>query len=228
MNPSQIPLLLKQVSYADPRVLPDDEEELKGLTALWATVLADVPADYAMNAVGRHYAESPFPIKPSDIADRWRTTVRERMRQHTGTFEPHEHPEVDPDAATGDDFVAALKAERHAVVQGHRAPMPARAITAAVTTDDVKAMRQQRDLANYVKEVGRERAAECERRRALVNRYPDLADRLQKIPGQRQWKGFIAPAEFGGKINNDPIRAQLIALVEEAEQRANGSKGEAA
>lgn len=228
MNPSQIPLLLKQVSYADPRVLPDDEDELKGLTALWATVLADVPAEYAMNAVGRHYAESPFPIKPSDIADRWRTTVRDRMRQHTGTFEPHQHPEVDPDAATGDDFVAALKAERHAVVQGRRAPMPARAITAGLTNDDVRAMRQQKDLAAYIKEVGRERAVECARRKTLVHRYPDLLARLEKIPGQLHWKGFIAPAEWGGKINTCPIRAQIVAIVDEAEQRAAGKQEEAA
>lgn len=226
MNPSQIPLLLKQVSYADPRVLPDDEEELKGLTALWATVLADVPAEYAMNAVGRHYAESPFPIKPSDIADRWRTTVRDRMRQHTGTFEPNDHPEVDPDDVGA--YQNALRADTHAIVQGHRPPTPARAITAALTTDDVRAMRQQKDLAAYIKEIGRERAVECARRKTLVHRYPDLLARLEKIPGQRQWKGFIAPAEWGGKINNCPIRAQIIAIAEEAEQRAAGKQEEAA
>ena len=53
MNPRDIPQLLKQVSYADPRLLPEDERELASLAALWATVLADVPADFAMHAVGQ-------------------------------------------------------------------------------------------------------------------------------------------------------------------------------
>jgi hypothetical protein len=96
MTPDQIPGLLKRVSYADPRVLPDDEREVVGMAALWADVLRDVPADYAMQAVSAHYAVSPFPIKPSDISTRWRALVRDRMDKHNGTFEPTVHPQLDP------------------------------------------------------------------------------------------------------------------------------------
>jgi hypothetical protein len=130
VNPEQIPQLLKQVSYADPRVLPDDEQEIVGLAALWAGVLADVPADFAMWAVGQHYAESPYPIKPSDIAGRWRATVRDRMNRHTGTLEPTRYPELDPDDPQA--FVQTLRAERRAVIMGQQPPTPLAAITQAV------------------------------------------------------------------------------------------------
>ncbi|MFI8360758.1 hypothetical protein ACIGD1_11420 [Streptomyces sp. NPDC085612] len=134
MNPEQIPQLLKQVSYADPRILPEDRQELQGLAALWAGVLIDVPAEFAMWAVGQHYAESPFPIKPSDIAGRWRAHVRDRMNRHTGTLEPTRYPELDPDDVAG--FMHTLRAERHAVIMGQAEPTPLKAITAV--PDDVQ------------------------------------------------------------------------------------------
>ncbi|MEU0667156.1 hypothetical protein ABZ508_02735 [Streptomyces lavendulocolor] len=222
MNPSQIPQLLKQVSYADPRLLPDDEKELQGLTALWATVLRDVPIDYAMHAVGEHYAASPFPIKPSDIADRWRTTVRDRMRQHTGTFEPTEHPDVDPDDVAA--YQAALRADTRAVAHGRRQPTPARAIAPAVTEADVAAMRQQKDLAAYIKQIGREAAQRCAARRAAVLRHPDLTERLHDLLGPGDWNGYLAPElDSLGQPNDSHIRRRLAAIVAEAQARAEGS-----
>lgn len=228
MTPEQIPALLKQVSYADPRLLPQDTAEIMGLAALWATVLADVPADYALTAVGEHYANSPFPIKPSDIADRWRTTVRNRMRQHTSTFEPNHHPEVDPDDITA--YQQALRADIHAVATGQQQPTPVRAIApTGVTENDVHAMRQQKDLTAYIKQTDQAAAAECARRKALVNRYPDLVERLHQIPGQKAWNGFIAPDTWNGQLNDSYIRAALIDVAHEAEQRAAAErKGEAA
>ncbi|MFJ5804830.1 hypothetical protein [Streptomyces sp. NPDC093093] len=154
MNPDEIPQLLKQVSYADPRVLPDDEHEIVGLAALWAEVLKDVPAQYAMYAVGKHYAESPFPIKPSDISTRWRAVVRDRMDRHTGTLEPTQHPELDPDDAEG--FVRALRAERQAVVMGEVAPMPLKAITGAVPAEVQERLDK---IGQYVPEYVREQLA---------------------------------------------------------------------
>lgn len=86
--------------------------------------------------------------------------------------------------------------------------------------EDVKAMRQQGDLKAFIKQATRDAHAECARRKALVRRYPDLLARLEQIPGQRQWNGFIAPDEWRQRANNSPIRVQLIAIVEEAERRA--------
>ncbi|MFI1524965.1 hypothetical protein [Streptomyces griseus] len=206
MNPSQIPQLLKQVSYADPRLLPEDEKELAALAALWAVVLADVPPDFAMHAVGQHYASSPFPIKPSDIADRWRTVVRDRMGRHTGTFEPNQHPGLDPDDIEG--YQQALRNERDAVRTGQRPPMPFRAIAPSLSTDDVRAMRQQGDLLRHIKEASRAARAENARRRKLVARYPDLNEQMHELPGHARWSGSVG----GNK--------RTAAIVAEAEERA--------
>lgn len=136
MTPDQIPDLLKRVSYADPRVLPDDPQEVIGMAALWADVLRDVPTDFAMQAVGAHYAVSPFPIKPSDISTRWHALVRDRMDRHNGTFEPTQHPELDPDDVPG--FQRALLAERQDVIHGRTEPNTIKAITAGPAAAEVE------------------------------------------------------------------------------------------
>ncbi|MFE2019853.1 hypothetical protein ACFW9O_17640 [Streptomyces sp. NPDC059499] len=146
MTPDQIPQLLKQVSYADPRVLPEDPKEIAGLAGLWAVVLADVPAEFAVQAVGAHYAKSPYPIKPSDISTRWQALVHDRMSRHTGTFEPTAHPELDPDDEAG--FRQALAAERRAVVMGHQPPTPLAAITSGPAAEEVE--RRLKELGTYM------------------------------------------------------------------------------
>lgn len=206
MTPDQIPQLLKQVSYADPRVLPEDPHEITALAGLWAVVLADVPAQFAMQAVGEHYAKSPFPIKPSDISTRWQAVVTDRMRRHTGTFEPTQHPGLDPDDIEG--YQQALRAERNAVRTGQRPPMPSRAIAPSLSEDDVRAMRQQGDLLRHIKEASRAARADNTRRRKLVARYPDLNEQMHDLPGHKQWSGSV-----GGNT-------RTAAIVAEAEQRA--------
>lgn len=214
MTPDQIPQLLKQVSYADPRLLPEDQMELAGLAALWATVLKDVPAQFAMQAVGEHYAKSPFPIKPSDISTRWHAVVTDRMRQHVGTFEPNQHPGLDPDDITG--YHAALRAERDAVRTGQRPPTPSRAIAPPLSQDDISQMRQQNDLAAYLKQSVDQARAENARRRKLVARYPDLNEQIHDLPGHKAWSGSV-----GGN-------RQTAAIVAEAERRAAEERQERA
>ncbi|MFE2323616.1 hypothetical protein ACFXD5_06780 [Streptomyces sp. NPDC059385] len=167
MNPEQIPQLLKQVSYADPRILPEDRQELQGLAALWAGVLTDVPAEFAMWAVGQHYAESPFPIKPSDIASRWRAHVRDRMNRHTGTLEPTRYPELDPDDVAG--FMHTLRAERHAVIMGRAEPTPLKAITGADAVPDEVQERLDR-IGRYMPDHARETLAQYRPVRAARER----------------------------------------------------------
>lgn len=207
MNPDQIPQLLKQVSYADPRMLPEDPAEVMGMAALWATVLTDVPVDFAMTAVGEHYAKSPYPIKPSDISTRWHAIVRDRMTRHTGTFEPTAHPDLDPDDIPG--YQAALAAERRDIATGRTQPTPVRAITSSeVTESDVRAMRQQGDLKEFMRQTTRNGRAENDRRKKLVARYPDLNTRMHALPGHAMWSGSVG----GNK--------KTAAIVAEAEARA--------
>ncbi|MFL1904807.1 hypothetical protein ACJWDR_37740 [Streptomyces tauricus] len=198
MTPDQIPQILKQVSYADPRLLPADKRELAGLAALWASVLADVPAEFAVNAVGEHYATSPFPIKPSDIADRWNTKVRDRMSRHNGTFEPSEHPDLDPDDVIG--YLAALRGQRQAVAQGFQPPSNVKAITAGPAAEEAAARLQS--LGTYVPRhvddaLDTYRPVKAARRVALTNNQPDAlavdCDWCQAPAGQPCRSRRIAP-----------------------------------
>lgn len=219
MTPDQIPLLLKQVSYADPRVLPDDEREVIGMAALWAEVLKDVPADYAMQAVGAHYAVSPFPIKPSDISTRWHAQVRDRMDRHTATFEPTAHPELDPDDVPG--YQRALLAERQAVIHGHAEPNTVKAITAGPAAAEVEA--RLASMGSYVPQHVRDLLAEhrpdaVERERLIRS---GLAD-PRSVPCP--WAACRAPqgqrCRTGGKDRRDYHPARVEAATRAAQAAA--------
>ncbi|TXS23109.1 hypothetical protein EAO70_04890 [Streptomyces sp. adm13(2018)] len=138
MYPAQVPELIARIALADPRVRREDPVEQTAQIDMWAGILADVPYDYAMQAAHAHYSKSTWPILPADIANRWMTDVRDRLDRHA-SFEPNHHPELDPDAETGDAFVAALKAERHAVATGQQPPNEVRAIMAGPADPAVQA-----------------------------------------------------------------------------------------
>lgn len=89
-----------------------------------------------------------------------------------------------------------------------------------VDREDIKAMRQQKDLKEFLQRAMHDAAAENLRRVKLVRRHPDLWERLTALPGQRQWSGYIAPAEWNNKQNDSPVRVALLAIVEEAERRS--------
>lgn len=138
MHPAQIPELIARIALADPRVRREDPVEQTAQIDMWAGILVDVPYEYALQAAHAHYAKSTWPILPADIASRWMETVRDRLGRHA-SFEPNHHPELDPDAETGDAFVAALKAERHAVAIGKQRPNEVRAIMAGPADPAVQA-----------------------------------------------------------------------------------------
>lgn len=92
-----------------------------------------------------------------------------------------------------------------------------------ISETDISAMRQQGDLTDYIRQTTAAAADACARRRALVHRYPDLADRVAAVPGQRAWNGYIAPATWNGAANTSPTRAALLRIVAEAEARAGNA-----
>lgn len=124
--------LLAQIALVDDRVVKVDPAEQRAQVAMWAAVLRDVPLTFAGEAVGRHYAESAWPIMPKDVAERWRTQVRDRLGRSTGTFEPTDHPHIDPDDETGDAYVAALRSQRRAIAGGDTEPVALRELMPAV------------------------------------------------------------------------------------------------
>ncbi|WP_431784367.1 hypothetical protein [Streptomyces chumphonensis] len=131
--------LLGVVSLADDRAVKTDPDEQRVQVQLWAVALRAVPYDFAVEAIGAHYASSAYPIMPKDIAERWRTFTRDRMRLHVGTFEPNVHPEVDPYDRYGDAYVAALRKERQELFTGAAAPTDVRAITSGCGQEPVPA-----------------------------------------------------------------------------------------
>lgn len=72
-----------------------------------------------------------------------------------------------------------------------------------------------------------------QQRRELVLRYPDLAAKLTQPPYSLarpdQWTGFIPAGDYEarhGRVPVDaPIRAQLLAILNEAAQRADNEQG---
>ncbi|MFI8853647.1 hypothetical protein ACIGW3_26125 [Streptomyces sp. NPDC053499] len=118
--------LLDRITLVDDRVVRSDEAEADAQVRMWATALMDVPLDFAGEAVGAHYREHPWPVRPSDITARWRTECRNRMERHAERRAPAADPD-DPQA-----YRAALLAERRAVVTGQEPPAAVRALTAAV------------------------------------------------------------------------------------------------
>jgi hypothetical protein len=146
MNPEYIPELIAKIAMADPRVKRDDPIERRAQLQMWAGILADVPMEFAVQAAQQHYADSQWPIVPGDIASRWQAVVRDRMRRDTGTFEPNDHPGLDPDDVIG--YLAALRGRRQAVAQGVQAPNTVKAITAGAAADEVTA--RLKTLGTYV------------------------------------------------------------------------------
>ncbi|MEU3447212.1 hypothetical protein AB0H29_08275 [Streptomyces thermolilacinus] len=126
MDAREVIRLLGEISLIDDRVVKSDEAEQKAQVRLWAVALRDVPLEFAGEAVGRHYAESAWPIMPKDITARWRTTARDRMERHA----ERRAPAVDPDDV--DAYVHAVRTGRRAVVTGAEPPAPIRALLAGV------------------------------------------------------------------------------------------------
>jgi hypothetical protein len=111
MNLNEVPQLLTQISYADPRILREDPAEQRGQVAMWATVLKDVPLQFALDAIGQHYAASPFPVLPADIAAKWKAETRRRLERHIET-----PPRADPEDEVA--YRRQLRAQRNGVATG--------------------------------------------------------------------------------------------------------------
>ncbi|MFJ9468354.1 zinc finger domain-containing protein [Streptomyces caniferus] len=126
MDMQEVIKLLAEISLVDDRVVKTDETEQIAQVRLWAAALREVPIDFAGEAVGRHYAESAWPVMPKDIATRWRAVARDRMARHAEC----RAPDADPDDVGG--YVLALRADRSAVVTGVKPPTRVRAELARV------------------------------------------------------------------------------------------------
>jgi hypothetical protein len=181
MKPAEIPQLLAQIALADPRVRREDPIEMRAQIHMWAGILADVPADFALTAAQQHYATSTWPILPAEIATRWHALVRDRMNRDVGTFEPR--PDLDPDDVPG--YLTALREQRQAVVHGQTPPAEVRTITAGPAA--AEAQRRLAQLGDYLT---------TETRTALAPYRPVAAERLRAAQtGQPDALTIACPVE---------------------------------
>ncbi|MET9142408.1 hypothetical protein [Streptomyces sp. NPDC004042] len=109
--------LLSQIALIDDRVVKVDEAEQRAQVTMWAAVLRDVPLAFAGEAVGRHYAESAWPVMPKDIVERWKIPARDRMSRHIELGINDDLPSDDPTT-----YRARLAARRRAVFVGQQGP----------------------------------------------------------------------------------------------------------
>ncbi|MGW2497325.1 zinc finger domain-containing protein [Streptomyces pseudogriseolus] len=169
MTPREVAALLAYVVRLDPRMNVDDQAAAAERLAQWCDLLSDVPATAhgwdAARTARDYIARNPYRIQPSDISRPWHAHKADVLnRRHVGTFEPTEHPDVDPDDETGDAYVAALRAERRAIANGQQAPTTTRAITAGPMAAHVKQRLAQ--LGTYMPPTVREALADYRPRRA--------------------------------------------------------------
>ncbi|MER8219728.1 hypothetical protein ABTZ58_03840 [Streptomyces sp. NPDC094143] len=216
MKPAEIPQLLAQIALADPRVRREDPIEMRAQIHMWAGILADVPADFALTAAQEHYATSTWPILPAEIATRWHALVRDRMNRDIGTFEPP--PGHDPDDVPG--YLAALRQQRQAVVHGQAPPAEVRAITAGPAAEEAR--RRVAQLGDYLTTETRQalapyRPVAAERLRAAQTGRPDAlavpcpVETCRAAPGQPCQR----PTRRGGRTrlsNPHPTRIEASAL----------------
>lgn len=168
MTPEEIPQLLQQLSYADPRILPDDPDERRGKVAMWAAVLADVPYDFAMRTAVAHYRKSPFPIAPSEIAAPWVVESRARLGRHTDPT-----PQADPDDEAA--YRAELLGTRRAVAGGRQEPAHHELAAGPMHPDVAERLKA---LGSYVPRhvdevLDAHRPVKAARRAAIQNGQPD-------------------------------------------------------
>lgn len=181
----------------------------------WHDVLPDFTLAEARTAAAAVASRQPF-VSPGEIA-----TEARKSRRALVTLDA----ETEPPAADPNDvplYLRQLRAHRRNVATGQVPAIPA--LPAPVTEDDVAAMRQQKDLAAFIKQASADAAARCAARVQIVSRHPDLVQRVTQLLGRDNWNGYVPPEhDATGRINDSPIRTGLIKILDEAEIRRNSA-----
>lgn len=177
----------------------------------WHDVLRDFTLPEARTAAATIAGRQPF-VSPGEIA----TEARKQRRALVTLDAETEPPAADPNNVPL--YLRQLRTHRRNVATGHVPAIPA--LPAPVSEDDVAAMRQQKDLASFIKQASRDAAARCAARVQIVGRHPDLVEQVAKLLGRTNWNGYVPPEhDATGRINDSSVRAGLVAILAEAQQR---------
>jgi hypothetical protein len=236
VNRSEAAKILTKASAFDNR----DPNSEAAATA-WAEALTDIPADPdAYAAVSRFYSDSTG-IEAG--GRRWMEphhlrTIRRKIRAErlgsSGAVVYDGNPDESPT-----EYLASRRQQIDETASG-RIQVPS--VLAAIGPtpangprplgeEDIRALRQQKDLARFMRDGKANATATCEQRKRLVLQYDDLAQQLTKAPMELArpdcWNGFLPPEHTeAGARNRSPVRDQLAALIAEAERRASRRPGQ--
>ncbi|URC17963.1 hypothetical protein QEN62_gp41 [Streptomyces phage AxeJC] len=181
MERKHVAALLAYADKLDPTRAPQTEAAAVERFEQWADLLSDVAPTAphpegrhwdASQAVRRHIATSPYPIKPSDVSRPWHDFRRDILSRHVDPA-----PNVDPDDEAA--YRAALTTTRYAIETGQAVAQPRTALPAGTREE-----RNQADgkrlarLGGYIPRnlddiFDTYRPGAAERRRLAVAGQPD-------------------------------------------------------
>ncbi|UIX33570.1 zinc finger domain-containing protein [Streptomyces sp. GQFP] len=178
MDRHQVAALLAYADRLDPTRAPADKAAAGERLAQWADLLADVAPTAphpegrhwdASQAVRRHIATSPYPIKPSDVSRPWADFRRDVLSRHVDPV-----PDVDPDDQAA--YRARLAAHRYAIETGQTSATPRAALTAGPAAEEVA--RRLAELGTYMprtvaQQLATYRPRRAERERLAAENAPD-------------------------------------------------------
>jgi hypothetical protein len=186
MDRREVAALIAYADRLDPaRAVTDQAAAAERLTQ-WHDLLHDVPPTAphpegrhwdASDAVRRHIATSPYPIKPSDVSRPWHAFRSDVLRRHVDPV-----PNVDPDNAAA--YRAAIAGHRHAIETGATVATPRALLPGETGTReqrDQSAAKRLRELGTYVPravaaELAGYRPHRAERERLAAAGRPDPLD----------------------------------------------------
>ncbi|MER8086588.1 cell surface glycoprotein [Streptomyces sp. NPDC094048] len=181
MDRRHVAALLAYADRLDPSRAPQSKPAAAERLTQWADLLSDVAhaAPHpegrhwdASQAVRRHIATSPYPIKPSDVSRPWHDFRRDILGRHVDPT-----PTVDPDDEAA--YRAALATTRHAIETGAAVAQPRTALPAGTRDDrDRAAAERLAQFGGYVPRavadaLAKHRPGMTERRRLAVAGQPD-------------------------------------------------------
>ncbi|MEU4178171.1 cell surface glycoprotein [Streptomyces sp. NPDC026589] len=181
MIAAHVAALLAHVDRLDPGRAPVERAAIAERLQQWCDVLADVAPtaphpegrDWdASQAVFRHIATSPYPIKPSDVSIPWAAFKRDVLSRH---FDPL--PDVDPDDEPA--YRAAIAEHRRAIESGRTVATPRALMPSGTRAERDKAAADRlAQLGTYVPRsvvdaLATTRPGMTERRRLAVAGQPD-------------------------------------------------------
>lgn len=81
MNRTEILKLLAMAAVIDPRVSRKTDQEKSAMASAWLELLGDMPLDFAVTVLKKHYQESTEAIMPADLMKPYKIHKRQQAEK---------------------------------------------------------------------------------------------------------------------------------------------------